>query len=282
MVEIGQEQIETLQEKLKKMSPEELKEFQKKNCIFCQIIAGKVASKKVYEDDKCIAILDINPANPGHMLLLPKEHYAIMPLIPEEETKHLGMVAKALSLACLKALKAQGTNIFVANGIAAGQKAQHFMMHIIPRMEGDNIGLEIVPVQRISKEALLEIKSRLQPKIDVLFGKKKEEAKKETIEIKKDEERAEEKKEAKIEKEEYEKFVASKSGKKYHVKECIGAKKIGAENKIAMSKEEFEKKGYEACSCVTKQRKKKAEAKKEMEGKPSGKASLDDIAKLFK
>ncbi len=70
--QMSEEQVAELQEKIKNMSPEELKEFQKQQCIFCQIISGKVASKKIYEDEKCIAILDINPANPGHLLLMPK------------------------------------------------------------------------------------------------------------------------------------------------------------------------------------------------------------------
>jgi len=91
--------VEELMEKLQKMSPEELREFQKKQCIFCQIIAGKMKGKKVYEDDVCFALLDINPAQIGHILLLPKEHYSIMPQIPEEEIKHLGIVSKKLSLA---------------------------------------------------------------------------------------------------------------------------------------------------------------------------------------
>ena len=129
---INPEQLKALQEKIKQMSPEELKEFQKKQCIFCQIIAGKVQSRKVYEDDKVIALLDINPANPGHILLLTKEHYSIMPQIPDDEIAHVFMAAKSLSNAMLKSIDAQGTNIIVANGIAAGQRAQHFMAHIIP------------------------------------------------------------------------------------------------------------------------------------------------------
>ena len=92
MKELSEEELKALEEKLKQMSPEELKAFQKQQCIFCQIVAGKVSSKKVYEDNICIAILDINPANPGHLLVLPKEHYPIMPLIPEEELKHIGKV----------------------------------------------------------------------------------------------------------------------------------------------------------------------------------------------
>ncbi len=124
---ISPEQMKALQEKIKQMSPEELKEFQKKQCIFCQIVAGKVQSRKVYEDEHVIAILDINPANPGHTLLVTKEHYSIMPQLPEEEAAHVFMVAKALSNSILRSVDAQGTNIIVANGIAAGQRAQHFM-----------------------------------------------------------------------------------------------------------------------------------------------------------
>lgn len=159
-----EQQLQELQEKIKNMSPEELKEFQKKQCIFCQIIAGKVQSKKVYEDDKSIAILDINPANPGHLLLLPKEHYSIMPQLSEEEIAHLFMVAKTLSNAALRSLGVQGTNIIVQNGIAAGQKAQHFMIHIIPRKEGDGINFEI-PQREIPEVQLEAIRKKLAAKL---------------------------------------------------------------------------------------------------------------------
>jgi len=136
---VTDEQRKAFEEKLKKMSPAELKEFQKQQCIFCQIINGKVPSKKIYEDDKCVALMDINPAAIGHVLLLPKEHYSIMPQIPDSEIGRLFVVAKHLSQSLLRKLKSEGTNIFVANGLVAGQKAQHFMLHIIPRKEGDEI-----------------------------------------------------------------------------------------------------------------------------------------------
>lgn len=122
-------------------SPEEMAAAGQQQCIFCHIAAGRVASRKVYEDDKVVAVLDINPGNPGHVLLVPKEHFVIMPQIPEDILQHMGMVAKGISHAQLRALKAQGTNIFVANGVAAGQRAQHFMMHVIPRMDKDTVGL---------------------------------------------------------------------------------------------------------------------------------------------
>ena len=111
------------------MSPEQGAAQAQENCIFCQINSGKVQSKKVFEDEQTTAILDINPANPGHVLILPKKHYAIMPQMKDEEIGHLFSVSKHMSGAVLKALKVEGTNIFVANGQIAGQKAPHFMIH---------------------------------------------------------------------------------------------------------------------------------------------------------
>jgi len=158
--QLSPEQIKALQEKIKNMSPEELKEFQKKQCIFCQIIAGKVQSRKVYEDDSAIAILDVNPANPGHMLIMPKEHYSIMPQMPDEETGHIFAVAKALSNAALRSLEVQGSNIIVANGVAAGQRAQHFMIHLIPRKENDNLNFQM-PQKTIEDAELKKIRKVL-------------------------------------------------------------------------------------------------------------------------
>jgi histidine triad (HIT) family protein len=112
-------------------------------CIFCHIASGRVASRKIYEDDKVVCVLDINPANPGHALILPREHAVIMPQLPEDVLRHMAMVARAISHAQLRALKAQGTNIFVANGVASGQRAQHFMLHVIPRMDGDQISFAL-------------------------------------------------------------------------------------------------------------------------------------------
>lgn len=158
--QMSEEQVKALQEKVKNMSPEELKEFQKKQCIFCQIISGKVQSRRIYEDDKVLAILDVNPGNPGHILVMPKEHYSIMPQIPDNEIGHIFMVAKALSNASLRALEVHGSNIIVANGVAAGQRAQHFMAHLIPRKENDNIGFQI-PQETIPEEELQKIRRAL-------------------------------------------------------------------------------------------------------------------------
>ena len=152
---MNSEQLKALQEKIKNMSPEELKEFQKKQCIFCQIASGKVQARKIYEDERVIGILDINPANPGHVLLLTKEHYSIMPQLPDDEISHVFMVAKSLSNSMLRSIDAQGTNILVANGIAAGQRAQHFIAHVIPRKEKD--GVNFVLPQKTMEQNEVEI-----------------------------------------------------------------------------------------------------------------------------
>jgi len=165
------EQRKELEEKLKNMSPEELKEFQKQQCVFCQIISGKIPSKKVYEDDYCLAILDINPAAKGHILLLPKEHYAIMPQIPDKELGHMYVIAKKLSQAVLKGLKVSGTDLFVANGLPAGQRAQHFILHIIPRKDGDE--LLKVSEKLVNKEMRTKVHELIETKFNAIMGIKK-------------------------------------------------------------------------------------------------------------
>lgn len=181
---------ELTEEDLKKMSPEQLMELQKQNCVFCQIVSGKVSSKKVYEDDEVIAILDINPANPGHMLLMPKEHYAIMPQLPESTISKVFMVAKGLSKASLNALKARGSTVFVANGLVAGQRAPHFMIHIIPREPNDGLDLRL-PEYKAREADLEKVKEKIKEKLDQLLGIKK------PISLKKMVERLGEKKESK-------------------------------------------------------------------------------------
>lgn len=165
--------MEVSEDELKNMTPEQIAELQKQNCIFCQLGSGKVPAKTVYEDEELFAVLDINPATPGHILLIPKEHYAIMPQVPEHIIERMFMVAKGLSQSILKALSAKGTTIFVANGMVAGQRAPHVMMHVIPRVEGDGIGLEI-PKGAITESQIKAITERLGPLVQQHLGESKE------------------------------------------------------------------------------------------------------------
>lgn len=182
------------------MSPEDLSQTGQQQCVFCHIASGRVASKKVYADEKVVCVLDIYPANPGHVLIIPKEHYVIMPQIPEDVLQHIGMIAKGISHAQLRALKAQGTNVFVANGVVAGQRAQHFMMHVIPRMDGDQLSFAIPEkkmspadakkAQKLLKKALakaLGLKVEDEPETDEEEQIPQEEPKKEEKAAKKEE-----------------------------------------------------------------------------------------------
>lgn len=132
-----------------------------KNCILCRIINGEIPSKKIYEDDDCIAILDVNGANPGHSFIIPKEHYAIFEKVPDYLIGKLFSLANKLSSAIFEELNAQGTNMFVSNGISAGQKVAHFMINVIPRFENDKINLQWTPKQ-LSEEEMSTIELKLK------------------------------------------------------------------------------------------------------------------------
>ncbi len=161
---------EEFQEQLKNMTPEQIRELQKQQCIFCKIVAKQVQAKTVYEDEQFIAVLDINPGTPGHLLVMPKEHYSILPQLPEDVITHLGMLAKHLSQSTLRGIKAQGTTIFVANGVAAGQRASHFLLHVIPRMDGDGAGMTL-PEVPMSEADVAKLQGVLQPFVNRALGK---------------------------------------------------------------------------------------------------------------
>jgi histidine triad (HIT) family protein len=127
------------EEELKSMSPEELATLQKANCVFCKINAKEIPAQIIYEDDAVNCFLDINPAAKGHVLVAPKEHVQILPQIPPDVFKKLFIAAQHVSQSLLKALQVEGTTIFVANGAVAGQRAPHFLIHVIPREGKDGL-----------------------------------------------------------------------------------------------------------------------------------------------
>lgn len=102
-------------------------------CVFCNIIAGIEPAATLYEDEQSIAFLDIAPLTPGHLLLVPKEHYSSIAPMPPERQAHLMSTASRLAVAAMKALKADGFNLLVNNGTCAGQVVRHAHIHIIPR-----------------------------------------------------------------------------------------------------------------------------------------------------
>ena len=127
------------------LSQEEIQkriQLMKDNCIFCKIAKKEMDAKVVFEDDVCLAILDINPATTGHLLLMPKEHYMMMPMVPDETLGHLTVISKYLSDLLKETFDAKDCSIFIANGAAAGQQSQHFMIHVIPRYLDDGLNFD--------------------------------------------------------------------------------------------------------------------------------------------
>ena len=122
------------------------------DCVICQIIEGNVPSKKIYEDDEILAFLDMNGATPGHTFIVPKKHYPIFEQIPDELVGKLFSVSNKISTALFETLQVQGTNIFITNGVSAGQSVAHFVINIIPRKEGDGVNLQWQPKQLNEEE----------------------------------------------------------------------------------------------------------------------------------
>jgi len=105
--------------------------------IFQKIIKGEIPSTKIYEDEKVYCILDINPNNLGHTLVISKEVYKDIHDTPDEIMAHMMIVAKKLATAIKNGLGVDGVNIRMNNGEAAGQEIDHVHMHVIPRLVGD-------------------------------------------------------------------------------------------------------------------------------------------------
>jgi len=109
------------------------------DCIFCKIVANELPSTRIYEDEKVLAFMDINPVAHGHCLLIPKGHYQDIHAIPEDLLRDLIAAAKPLARAVASGMKADGLNLIQSNGRAALQLIDHFHMHFLPRWENDSL-----------------------------------------------------------------------------------------------------------------------------------------------
>lgn len=110
-----------------------------KDCLFCKIIKGEVSANKIYENDKVVVFLDINPVNLGHNLVVSKEHYKDFLSAPDEVLKEMIITMKKIAKAMTGALDLEGFNIEQNNGSVAGQVIPHLHFHIIPRYKDDGL-----------------------------------------------------------------------------------------------------------------------------------------------
>ncbi len=113
------------------------------HCIFCDLIRGAAEVSICYEDATAIAFLDIQPVNPGHVLVVPREHYETLQDIPGDVGLHLYPVATRLIPVVQTAAGASDMNIVVNSGHAAGQNVMHYHIHLIPRRDGDGFDVPL-------------------------------------------------------------------------------------------------------------------------------------------
>lgn len=182
------EQIKRLKEQIENASKEELEEFiqaqitankgaveeiETEECIFCQLVKGKLETVKIYEDNEIMVVLDIYPASKGHMLIMPKNHYKTIEEVPDALLSKLFIFVKAIMPSFLRITKAKGVNIFIAQGEKAGQRVKHFYLNLIPRYDKDNINLtwsqskidkeELETLgEELRKEAEKELRTKLE------------------------------------------------------------------------------------------------------------------------
>ena len=108
------------------------------NCIFCKIVQKDIPGKIIYEDDVCLAFLDLSQTADGHTLVIPKKHYKNILEVNDEILTHLIVVTKKLANKIVKNLNANGVNILTNANEIAGQTVMHFHIHIIPRYNQDD------------------------------------------------------------------------------------------------------------------------------------------------
>ncbi len=115
------------------------------NCIFCKIAAGMIPSTKLYEDGESLAFMDINPANDGHCLVIPKAHFPTLFAITPEAFAAAGRTVIKVANAVQAALAPDGINLLPANGPGAAQSVFHFHIHVLPRRHNDGLAINWTP-----------------------------------------------------------------------------------------------------------------------------------------
>lgn len=130
-------------------------------CIFCKILKGEIPTKKVFENDKFIVILDAFPANIGHCLVIPKKHFENIFEIDDETIAQAIKIAKLIAKSLKQNLNIENINILQNNGSIAGQSVNHFHIHVIPRFENDNVTIKSQTVD-IDENTLNEILTKLK------------------------------------------------------------------------------------------------------------------------
>jgi len=116
------------------------------DCVFCRIVESTAPASIVYADEEVVAFMDIQPVNPGHVLVIPKVHAAQLSELNEETGAHMFRVAMRIAGALRRSdVRCEGVNLFLADGEAASQDVFHVHLHVIPRFRGDGFEIRVRP-----------------------------------------------------------------------------------------------------------------------------------------
>jgi histidine triad (HIT) family protein len=142
--------------------------YGKEGCKFCKLVNRELPISIIYEDEKVISFMDIQPVNPGHLLIIPKTHATYLKELEPGTGGHMFKTAMKLSKALrASGAKCEGVNLFLADGEAAGQDVFHVHLHVIPRFMDDGFGFKFdksywtLP----AREELNEIANKITPHI---------------------------------------------------------------------------------------------------------------------
>jgi len=129
-------------------------------CTVCKLIQNKQLLV-MYEDEDTLTVLADRPSAPGHVIVLPKEHYAILEQVPDSLIGKLGLIVNKVSISVFEVLGAQGTNVIVNNGLTAGQKQSHFMINVLPRRENDGLDFSWSS-KKLGEEEMVTVEGRIK------------------------------------------------------------------------------------------------------------------------
>jgi histidine triad (HIT) family protein len=131
------------------------------DCVFCKIRDGQIPSMKLAEDERTLCIMDINPLNAGHCLVLTKAHAPTLFDADVVDLQAAVATARRVALALRATLQPDGLNMLQANGAAAFQSVPHFHLHLIPRWTGDGKGFDWKPVPA-PRDQIMKVGERIR------------------------------------------------------------------------------------------------------------------------
>jgi len=174
---LPEEQASSIRAQIESASPEELETFLAQmqqqaqtqrsgtsgECLFCQIVHGKIETIRIYEDSDIIAVLDLYPASRGHVLVMPREHFQFIQEIPDNLLSKIFLFIKAFSPVLINVTGAKALSIYIPQGALAGQNINHFFINLIPRYEDKSEGINFSwQKQKAEKEELEKIGDKLR------------------------------------------------------------------------------------------------------------------------